>query len=160
VWKSGVLRAASAVAFAGAAITWTRIDSRTYPYTILRPSSFTYIVLTDSYGRKVDYFFPALGSFTTNVNIYTEPGRKADDEKAYLGSIGATHIRRSDWVDLVGKRLPLIRGDFHGLAGTWTEERTTFTARGLIWHLTLSYDVRYRNLRRTMLRMIRSFRLR
>jgi hypothetical protein len=61
---------------------------------------------------------------------------------------------------LAGRREPLIRADFKGLPGRWTIERVSFVARGLVWYITASYDVRYRNLRPTLLRMMRSFRLR
>jgi hypothetical protein len=56
--------------------------------------------------------------------------------------------------------MQLARAEYRGLAGHWIVEQVTFSAHGWIWHLTASYDYKYRSMRTTMLRMIQSFKVR
>jgi hypothetical protein len=145
----------------GIKIEWFPFPSAIYPYTVSQPSSFRHIVLQDLASHNVDFFFPSLGSYTTNVNIYAVPGTKAGNEKDYLQSIGGHNIRRSTWLNIAGKKVPLMCGNFKGLVARYTLEQSTFAADGLVWHLTMSYDMKYRKLMRpTLLKIIKSFHLR
>ncbi len=152
--------ALSAVVTSSGSVTWSHFTSTIYPYTITQPSSYRHIVLKDTANRRVDYFFPSLGSFTTNVNIYAVPGSHTLDEGQYLRSLGGQNVRPAGWVTLAGGRRWVVRADFHGIAGRWTIVQTMFVARGLVWRLTASYDVRYRDLRLVLFRVLRSFRIR
>jgi len=60
------------VALAGTKITYEPFVSTLYPYRLLQPSSFRHVVLVDLNGHMVDYFYPALGSSVTNVNIFED----------------------------------------------------------------------------------------
>jgi hypothetical protein len=137
--------------------TWLPFRSTVYPYTMTPPSGFKYVVLLDDSNHKIDYYFPSLGSFVTNINIYAARGQTALDEQAYLHSLGAWHVRRSGWIVIMGRRLPLMRGDFHGLVGRWTVEQVSLAACGMVWRLTISYDVRYAKLRSSMVRALQTF---
>lgn len=151
--------ALSAVLTSGVSVTWSHFNSTTYPYTITQPSSYRHIVLRDTANRQVDYFFPSLGSFTTNVNVYAFPGATAPDEMQYLRSMGGQHVQRAGWLRLAGSRRQMVRADFRGVTGRWTMMQTDFVAHGLVWRLTASYDVRYSKLRGTLMRILRSFQL-
>jgi hypothetical protein len=59
----------------------------------------------------------------------------------------------------MGQRHALMRGDFQGLAGHYTEEQVSFATHGMIWRLTASYDRRYARMRATLLRILSSFQL-
>ncbi|HEX6506475.1 MAG TPA: hypothetical protein VF221_02480 [Chloroflexota bacterium] len=155
----GVQRVMAAVMFASITITWTRFHSTTYPYSILQPSSFRHTMLPNVNGMTIDYFFPSLGSFTTNVNVVASPAKSLVNQVAYFRSIDGTNVHRSGWLIIMGKKRPLIQADFGGLAGKRRLEQICFVANGTMWQLTASYDLKYRNLRRTMLRMLQSFRL-
>lgn len=155
------LGAVALLSVAGVKVNWLPFSSTVYPYTVSQPSSFRHYVFQDAANRSVDYFFPSLGSYTTNVNIYAVPGHDVANEKEYLRSIGASNVHRSMWLTLMGQRRPLICGDFKGLVGHWTIEQTTFATPGLVWRLTASYDIRYRKLMRsTLIRILKSFHLR
>jgi hypothetical protein len=153
----GVVGAASLLSIG---ITWSRYTSTTYPYSILQPSSFRHTVLTNTAQQKMDYFSPSLGSYVTNVSVYAVPGTHWQNEEAYLASIGAKNVRQVGWTKLAGARRAIISGDFVGLGARWTTEHVVFATHHLVWHLNMSYDVRYRKLRPIMLRMLNSFRLR
>src|SRR5579875_2738106 len=112
-WVSFLLAASSTT------VSWITFHSTIYPYTVAQPSSFRHVVLMDTDNHRVDYFSPALGSFTTNVNIYAVPGHAVPNEAAYLRSIGGKHVHVSGRLTLLGKPLPLIMGDFSGIAGHW-----------------------------------------
>lgn len=155
----GYIAALAAIALSGASFTWHRYSSTAYPYSIEQPSSYRHIVLHDTANQQADYFFPSLGSFTTNVNIYAFPGSRAPNEATYLHSLGGREIHRDGWLKIAGKRSPLIASHFRGIAAHWTMEQTTFVNRGIVWRITASYEDRFRRLRPTLLRMLRSFRL-
>jgi hypothetical protein len=138
--------------------SWTQFSSTTYPYTIQQPSSFRHVLIQN--GHKSDYFFPDLGSYTTNVNIYAEPGRAVQDDVTYFHISGAQKVERHGTIQVMGHRESITRAFFHTLAGHWIEERISFVGCGLLWHLTASYDLKYRSLRTTMLHMLGTFRLR
>ena len=155
----------AAVAFGAASVgvVWSPFSSTIYPYTISQPSSFRHIVIRDASNVPVDYFFPGLGSSTTNLNVRAVPGHETgiQDQVKGLRDNGGQNIRRSGWMQLAGQRLALICADFNNLAGRYTEERVSFAARGMVWSITASYDHKYRKkIRATLLRMMRSFRLR
>jgi hypothetical protein len=147
----GFLAALALLTTVGSPVTWTRVQSSLYPYTIEQPSSFRHVVLQDATNRRVDYFFPSLGSFTTNLHVSAVHGGASSAETR-----GGT---TSEVVRLAGHQRPLRRREMHGVAGRWTMEQVTFTGCGLTWSLTLSYAPQYRSLRPTMLRMLTSFRL-
>jgi hypothetical protein len=153
------LAAIGTITFAGIRITWHPFPSTLFPYTISQPSSYRHAVITDALGHKADFFFPDLGSYTTNVNVYAQPSHLVRDQIS-LRSLGARHVSRSGWVRIQGKHLQLERGEFHGIAGHWIMEQVTFSSHGWLWHLTASYDYRYRSMRSMMLRMIQSFKAR
>lgn len=143
----------------GIKISYVPFASTVYPYTIQQPSSYRHIVYPDSSGRKIDYFAPGLGSFVTNVNIYATDGSLRNQVKDMRQS-GARAIHVSGHLVIAGKRRNLVCGDWHGIAGQWREEQIQFTSGGLVWHITMSYDLHYQSVRSVMLRMIRSFRVR
>jgi hypothetical protein len=157
--KSRLRSILGAAVFSGIIVTWSPFQSHLYPYTVSQPSSYRHIVLQDAAGHGVDYFFPSLGSFTTNVNIWAEPGHSVSNDGVYLRSMGAKNIQRSGWMKIVGQRRPIMRGDFKGIAGRWTVEQVTFSAAGLVWHLTASYDPKFKKVRPTLLRILSSFKL-
>lgn len=145
----------------GVTVRWTLFSSTLYPYSISQPSSFRHEVIISADGQHSDYFFASgLGSFTTNVNISATRGQGVTDEISYFRSHNGTRVHRSGWLRVMGRRLALVRADFHGLTGRWTEEQTRFKAHGMLWQLTVSYDPRFRRFRPTMLRMLSSFKLR
>lgn len=147
-------------AVAGVSVSWVRFSSAVFPYSIMQPSSYRHIVSEDALGGKGDYFFPNLGSFTTNVNIRALPGHVVQDETAYLHSLGGRHVRRVGTLRLSGKAYPIESADFRGLVGSWTVQQATFTGRDLVWTLTASFDAKYVKMRPQMLRMLQSFQLR
>ncbi len=155
----GYLAALSALLLSGYSITWHRFSSKTYPYSISQPSSYRHVVLRDTSNRPADYFFPALGSFATNVNVFAHPGSHAPNEAAYLQSLGGNEIHRDGWVTVGGHRMDIVTAHFRGIAAHWTMEQTSFVANGLVWRITASYEDRFRRLRPILLRMLRSFRL-
>jgi hypothetical protein len=158
-------RIPAAVAFgvASVGVVWSPFASTIYPYSISQPSSFRHIVIRDTADVPVDYFFPSLGSSTTNLHIKAVPGHETgiQDEVNMLRDLGGHHVRRTGWIRLAGQRLAVLCADFNTYAGQYTIERVSFTARGLVWNMTASYDLKYRKkIRPTLLRMMRSFRLR
>ena len=151
----------AAFTLASIGVTWSVFNSTIYPYTISQPSSFRHVVLRDSSDQPVDYFFPSpLGSTTTNLHIQADPERGSVNEMAHLRGAGGRNVHLIGWMQLAGERVPLVHGDFKGLAGRWTIEEVAFSARGMVWYITASYDLKYRSLRPILLRMMRSFRLR
>lgn len=148
-------------AVAAAGITWIQFSSTLYPYTISQPSSFRHVVLRDNgSGRPGDYFYPVLGSTTTNLSVYAYPGRTALNQEDMLRMHGGEHVRRIGWLHLAGMRVPLVHADFRGLTGRWSVDQVSFVARGLVWVITTSCDPRYLSIHPTMMHMMRSFRLR
>lgn len=143
-----------------ATIAWTPFSSALYPYTVSQPSSYRHVVLQDSAGHNADYFFPSLGSYTTNVSIYAEPGRTIGNDAAYLRSTGGKHVHKSGTFSIASQQVPILHADFHGLAGNWSVDRICFQTQGMVWYLTASYDQRYRRLLPLLMRMLHSFRLR
>jgi len=163
VGKLRKIPAAVAFGAAGVGVVWSPFSSTIYPYSISQPSSFKHIVIRDTANIPVDYFFPALGSSTTNLHVKAVPGSESaiQDQVKVLRDLGGQHIRRTGWMQLAGQRLALICADFNTYAGRYTIERVSFTARGLVWDITASYDLKFRKkIRPTLLRMMRSFRLR
>lgn len=149
-------RVSAIVAFSGITVNWLPFRSPTYPYTILQPSSYKHVVIEDTSGQSVDYFFPSLGSSLTNVNIYCDHSHL--NAAAVLRSSGAKHVQRTARIVIDGAKRTLIRGDFQGIPGRWTVEQVVFADHGHIWHLTASYASRFRNQRPIMLKMLTSFK--
>ena len=150
--------AAGLVFLAGTITTWIPFRSDIYPYTIQQPSSYRHIVIVNTDKHKVDYFFPSLGSSVTNVNIYAD--RTYVRPRTYLRSIGGSHVHRSGWLHIMGRSLPLTCADFSGITARWTIEQVDFRAHGRVWHLTASYEHRFRGQRGLMMHMLRTFRTR
>jgi hypothetical protein len=155
--KWNVRTLASAVVFAGATGSWIPFHSSTYPYTLEQPASFRHVILANTANQKVDFFFPSLGSFTTNVNILAQPGRPLSDEKTLLQAMNGHDVHRSGWLTIMGHRLPVIHADFDSLAGKYSIEQIRYTDGTTSWQLTASYEPKYRSLRSTMLKMIGTF---
>ena len=151
--------ATGVLVLAGITVHWTHVASKTYPYTISRPTSFRLAVVKDATNTNVDYYFPPLGSRTTNVNISAPFGTRARDEAAYLRSIGGRNVRNGPRMKLAGKIRTLCTAHFSGLVGPYTLEQTNFVARSRVWWLTISYEDRYRGMRPLLEKMLRSFRL-
>ena len=143
----------------GVKIRWAPFHSTIYPYTISQPSSFTHGILPTPSGQQGDFFFPALGSFTTGLNIVAEP-LKTDPPPAdavYLRSTGGKQVQAASFVTIMKHRSLMYRANYAGLAGHWTEERLSFAANGYYWHITVSYAYKYRSMRSLMIRMVQSF---
>ncbi len=159
--KLSRIPAVVAFGLASVRIVWSPFSSATYPYAISMPSSFRAIVIHDISNVPVDYFFPPLSSSITNLNVKAVPGHTLTDEAKRLKELGGRHVRTSAWLHIADQRVPVICADFKGLTAQYTIERVTFLGRGMVWYVTASYDHRYRNkIRPTLLRMMRSFRLR
>jgi hypothetical protein len=148
-----------ALVLAGVSISWTPFRSSVYSYSISQPSSFKHIVLPNTAKQQVDYFFPSIGSFPTNVNIVAVPGTTVQNEKAYLKQMNGQNIHRSAWLDIMGHREALMHADFNSLAGKFSIEQARFAYKGTVWQLTASYERKYRKMRALMLRMLASFRV-
>lgn len=155
----GYVAALATIALSGVSFTWHRYTSDVYPYSIEQPSSYRHIVLHDTANRAVDYFFPSVGSFTTNVNIYAFPSSQASNEGAYLRSVGGRNIHPDGGIKVAGKWVPLTVSRFRGIAAHWTIEQATYFNQGMVWRITASYEDRFRHLRPILLRMLRSFKL-
>jgi hypothetical protein len=151
-----VARVSAILAFSGITVTWVPFRSPTYPYRILQPSSYKYLAIDDTSGRPHDYFFPSLGSQITNVNIYCDHLNAA--AKKELQTAGAKHIQSDGRILIDGSRRVLFKGQFRGLIQNWTEERTVFAEHGRVWHLTISYEPRFRSQRPIMIKMLKSFK--
>jgi len=143
----------------GVGVRYQTFHGTQYPYTMSVWTSMRHTVFMDTSGHQIDYFFPSLGSFTTNVNVWAEPGTMLQPEVVLLQAQGGTHIHRVDSVRINGKRRSMLQADFHGLAGHYVEDQVSFSAAGRTWHLTASYDVRFRKLRPRFMRMLHTFRL-
>ncbi|GAC1445429.1 MAG: hypothetical protein NVSMB52_06510 [Chloroflexota bacterium] len=141
-------------------ITWMPFVSTVYPYAIMQPSSFQHLLVHGTSDTNVDYFFGAQGSSVTNVNIDAVPGQISQSPRIYLQKKDARHIRKGGTVTILGEKRRLWDADFHGLAGPWTVETTSFAARGWIWKLTISYEKHTQKLRPIMMRMLQSFKIR
>ncbi len=157
---SALVRVVSLVVLSHVTITWLHFSSGVYPYGISQPSSFSHVVYINVAHRNIDYFSPALGSATTDVNIFTIPGTALPDPQKYLQNQGGLHVRSSGWLAVDGHRRRLTAADFESFGNRWTVEQVCFVSRGAIWRLTASYDLKYKSLRSTMLRMLSSFKLR
>jgi hypothetical protein len=146
------------VVLAGVSVSWAPFHSSLYPYSISQPSSFKHVVLPNTANLQVDYFFPSIGSFPTNVNIVAKPGRDMRNEVAYLKGINGHNIFRSGWLKIMGHREALMHADFDGLAGKYSVEQIRFVYKDTVWQLTASYEPKYRKMLSIMLRMLSSFR--
>jgi hypothetical protein len=135
-----------------------QFNSANFPYSVQQPGSYRHVVITTD--RMVDYFSPGLGSYTTNVSIYAEPGHVVSSDGEFLRAFGGQYVRKDGTATILGKKMTFMRADFKAMAGHWIEERVSFTAQNLVWHLTMSYDVKYRFMRPAMLHLLESFRLR
>lgn len=149
----------SAVAAGNVRVNYDPFSSAIYPYRVMQPSSFRHVVLPDPLGHNIDYFYPSLGSAVTDVNIYADGGPLINMTNL-LKQSGAYRVRRSGYLKIGGVRVGLVSGDRRGYPGHWREERAEFVAGGRVWHITMSYLLRYQNMRGAMLHMVRSFRLR
>jgi hypothetical protein len=148
-----------ALALASVSISWTPFRSTVYSYSISQPSSFRHTVLPNTANQAVDYFFPSVGSFLTNVNIVAVPGTAVQNQVAYLKQINGKNIHRSAWLVIMGHREALMHADFNSLAGKFSVEQVRFAYKGTVWQLTASYERKYRKMRSMMLRMLKSFRV-
>jgi hypothetical protein len=154
------LVAVSILTFVKITVAWTHFDSTTYPYSVTQPSSYRHVVLRDTANRLVDYFFPSLGTFTTNVNIVAYRGDTLPNEVTYMRSLGGHHVAQVGNVKIAGQTVPVVQGRFTGVVAHYTLVQVAFTDSGLIWRLTCSYDDRFARLRHMLMRIIRSFQLR
>jgi hypothetical protein len=148
-----------AIVVASVTVSWAPFHSSLYPYSISQPSSFRHVVLSNTANQQVDYFFPSVGSYTTNVNIVAEPGGAVRNEVDYLKGIDGHHIHRSAWLHIMGHRRGLIYAAFGGLAGKYAVEQLRFSYKDVVWQLTASYQTQFRKMRSLMLRMLKSFRV-
>jgi hypothetical protein len=155
----GGRRFLGAIVLASVSVSWTPFHSTLYPYRISQPSSFKHVALTNTAHQRVDYFFPSVGSFPTNVNILARPRRMLRDGGACLKQRDGYHVYRSGWLRIMGRREPLMRADFHGLAGKYSIEQVCFVQKNTVWQLTASYETKYRTMRSMMLRMLASFHI-
>ena len=158
--KLGVPALVGAVLFSGTTITWTTFHSSLYPYSISQPSSFNHYEIAVNPDLKADYFYPLVGSATTNVNITATPGREVPNETLYLRSLDGRNIRRTAWVNLAGQRVALMCADFQSVMGKYRIEQLSFLWGGMLWHVTMSYALRFKSMRSLMLRMLQSFKVR
>jgi hypothetical protein len=157
---SAILRLLLSVLSMGISVHWVPFSSPTFPYTISQPSSFRHYLYTNTAHEKIDYFSPSLGSATTDVAIGSVTGTTVPDPKTYLRNQRGFNLRQSGSVTVAGRSRPLTAADFSSYGLQWTEEQVSFVSNGNIWRLSISYDHRYRNLRPTMLKMVRSFQFR
>jgi hypothetical protein len=156
------LPAVAAVVLAGARIQWSTYTSHTFPYTytISLPSSFRPIVIRDPSGEPVDYYFPSLGSRLTDLSVRAVPGQGAQNPAVILRGLGGRDVHKSTSVDLGGRRLSVICAKFTTMIGRYTVETIMFSADNWTWTVTASYEDRYKSMRSTLLRMMKSFRIR
>ncbi|HZU13356.1 MAG TPA: hypothetical protein VFB58_10995 [Chloroflexota bacterium] len=145
----------AAILITGISLHWIPFHSHIYRYTIMRPSSYSHVVLPDSQHHRVDYFFPPYGDSVTNVNVYCD-GDQAN-AAVYLRSIGAHNVWRDGSIRIMGQQWPLIHASFRGMSESWTEEQVSMRINGRVWHLTMSYADRFTSVRKSMLHMLRSF---
>jgi hypothetical protein len=148
-----------AIVLASVTVSWAPFHSSLYPYSISQPSSFKHVVLPNTANQQIDFFFPSVGSYTTNVNIVAVSGRTVRDETAYLKGINGRHIRVSGRLRIMGHRRTLMHADFDSLAGKYSVDQMRFVYKGTVWQLTASYQVQFRKMRLMMLRMLASFRV-
>jgi hypothetical protein len=153
--------AAATILLAGVTLHWSPFNSTLYPYSIQQPSSFRHEPGVTADGIKVDYFFPVLtGSFVTNVSISATRGTTMVNPVSYLHSLNGRNVRQMGWLTVNGKKKPVMCADFSGLTSRWTEEQVSFAANGYVWHLTASFEPKFKKQLKTMLKMLQSFRLR
>lgn len=155
--KLGVHPVLGAIVLASVSVSWAPFRSTVYSYTISQPSSFKHIVLPNTANQQVDYFFPSVGSFPTNVNIVGVPGHAVGNWVSYFHGINGHNIHRSGWVNVMGQRRPLMHADFSTLVGKFSVDEVRFVDRDTVWQLTASYEPRFRSMRTLMLRMLASF---
>jgi hypothetical protein len=153
----GAVRVAALVLLGGISIRWMTFHSHVYRYTIKQPSSYTHIVLQDTSKRKVDYFYPSpLGSSVTSVSIFCDHSNP--NLTTSLRSNSGVNVHRSGWITIMGKRYPLIEAGYTGIGVSWVVEKVNVPVGKEIYHLTASYEPRYRNQQRPiMLKMLGSF---
>lgn len=151
-----VLRVLAAILLSGITVKWTRFHSHTYPYSILQPSSYQLLTQELPGKPKTDYYYPALGSYVTNVNVYCDHSKLS--ATTYLRTHNGQNVHRIAWVTIMGKRRGLIRADFVNPYSRWTIEQVVFSAGGQDWHLTMSYAPQFQNQRPIMLKMLGSFK--
>ncbi|HZS93516.1 MAG TPA: hypothetical protein VFA78_01865 [Chloroflexota bacterium] len=154
--SAGLLTTAS---LTGIHVSWVHFASNLYPYSVSQPSSFKHVVLQDAADHRIDYFYPALGSFTTNVNIWGQRDGTLQDEAREIEALGGRHVRRIGTLEVMGRHRQVIRGDFRGISGRWSIEQVDFRSKGWSWHLTASFDPRYKKMLPTLLHILRSFRI-
>jgi hypothetical protein len=142
---------------ASVSVSWTPFHSSLYPYRISQPSSFKHVALTNTANQQVDFFFPSIGSFPTNVNIVATPSRAVRNRVACPQGINGYHAYRRGWLTILGQREALMHADFHGLAGKYSVEQVCLVRNHTRWQLTVSYEAKYRTMRSLMLRMLASF---
>lgn len=142
----------------GVRVRYLPFTSTLYRYTLMQPDSFRHIVLRDPVGRQVDYFYPALGSSVTDVNIYAERHNHLDDQAAILRVTGAVRVRVSGHLAVGHMKIAIVSGDRSGIPGKWREEGAEFIENGQVWHMTMSYLFKYASLRPMMLHMLETFR--
>jgi hypothetical protein len=155
----GASALAGAMLFTNTTVSWDTFHSSLYPYSISQPSSFLHITIALTPDRRVDYFYPSLGSATTNVNVSAVTGHTLISEPSYLRSLDGRNVRRSAWIYIAGQQLPLMCADFQSIMGKYRIEQLAFVAGGMVWRVTASYDLRYQNMRSMMIRMLQSFKL-
>lgn len=155
--KLGVHPVLGAIVLASVSVSWAPFRSTVYSYTISQPSSFKHVVLANTANQQVDYFFPSVGSFPTNVNIVAVPGHTVGNWVSYFRNMNGHNIHRSGWLKVMGDRRPLIHADFNTLIGNYSVDQVRFVFKDTVWQLTASYETRFRGMRPLMLRMLASF---
>src|SRR5438309_373245 len=78
--KLGLSAFAGAMMYASATVTWTPFHSTLYPYSISQPSSFRHLTVQVAPNQFNDFFYPSVGSSTTNVNVSAIAGRDLPNE--------------------------------------------------------------------------------
>jgi hypothetical protein len=146
-----------AVVVASVSVSWTPFHSALYPYSLSQPSSFKHVVLVNTANQHVDYFFPSVGSFLTNVNIMALSGHAGQDRVICQQGITGDHRYRRGWLTIMGQRQALMHADFHSLAGKYSIEQVCVVKNRTLWQLTASFEAKYRTMRSMMLRMLVSF---
>lgn len=159
-WISRILPTMGALTIVGSGLTPVRSTSAEYPYSVVVPSSYRYLVIKDTENRNIDYYFPSVGSTVTNVHIYATRGLPNQSQGSYMRGEGGRSVHRVGVLSVAGQHLPIMHAEFQGLNSKWGIDQVTFVAHGMFWRLTASYDRKYRNMRPTMIRILESFRLR
>jgi len=145
------------ISVAGSSASWVRFQSTLYPYTILQPPSFQHTVSSNA-----DLFTPGPPVSSAShaaLMVSATSGHMPGNPVTLLRATGGQRVHIVGRLRIAGQLVPLVQAEFHNLAGRYGEVWATFSACGLSWSLTSTYEVHARTLRSTMLRMLRSLQL-